>query len=183
MPFHVSVENLIHNLRYKQVLPHIKKCHTLVDLGSGDVPRFLRKAHDLADECLGFDANATPHTDGNIRIEKGDITAPLALENDSVDQMTILAVIEHIEGPVSVLKECLRCLKKGGRLVVTTPTQIGIHAREVLRFIRDLEEGEHKDFAMSKTLLSGWAKKAGFKIETIYTFEMGMNPIMVCEKS
>ena len=116
---------------------------------------------------------------------KGDITRPLPFEDSFLDQITCLAVIEHIEDPRPILKECMRCLKKGGGLIITTPTRLGIHVHDMLRKVRlvqDVEEGEHQDFFMSKEKLSEWARQAGFAVETADTFELGLNLLLVARK-
>jgi SAM-dependent methyltransferase len=185
MPLHVLVEDLIHGLRYKEVLPHLKPCGRLADLGSGDKPRFLRHARSLAGHCWGLDPNTVPGEEGNVTLSRGDITKPLPFEDGFLDQITCLAVIEHIENPLPLLKECLRCLKSGGGLIITTPTRLGIQVHELIRMaglVRDVEEGEHHDFFMSKDKLSNWARQAGFIVEKAYAFELGMNLLLVARK-
>lgn len=41
------------------------------------------------------------------------------------DTVLLLAVIEHLEDPRSVLKHCYDCLQPGGRMIITVPTAWG----------------------------------------------------------
>jgi SAM-dependent methyltransferase len=185
VPLYVAVENLIHGLRYREVLLHLRPCERLADLGCGDAPRFLSRARGLAKECWGLDVKTPERQDGNMRLMKADISGRLPFTDDFLDQVTILAVLEHMENPLPILRETFRCLKPGGRLVLTTPSRLGIHVHEIirrLRLIRDVEEGEHKDFAMSPAVLSGWTRSAGFAVVKAHFFELGMNVLLVGEK-
>ncbi len=185
MPLHVAIENFIHDLRYRQVLPHLEPCERLGDLGCGDAPRFLRKARRRAKHCWGLDLKTPESREGNVTLTKGDITKPLPFSDGFFDQVTLLAVIEHIEDPLPILREAHRCMRHGGRLIVTTPSRLGIRIHDVIRrlgLVRDVEEGEHKDFGMSLGVLRGWIERAGFKVAKAYSFEFGINLIVVAEK-
>jgi len=185
MALHQHVENTIHLLRYREVLPHIRPCDDLVDLGCGATFRFLRRARHLAKRLWGIDAVADDTVEGNITVQRGDITAPLPFADAAADQVTMLAVVEHLKQPASVLRECNRILRSEGRVVVTTPSQLGIHVHEGMRrlgLVRDVEEDEHQDFSMSTRVLADWLQTAGFDVETSYAFELGMNLLAVGRK-
>ena len=51
----------------------------------------------------------------------------LPFENESFDFVSSLEIIEHLNSPVHMLKESLRVLKYGGKILITTPnvTRIG----------------------------------------------------------
>jgi SAM-dependent methyltransferase len=186
MSVNTLVEGVIHALRYREVEPHLRPCETLVDLGCGRSYRFLKRNARLARRCWGLDVEATDGHDGNITLCRADITQPLPLATDCADLVTCLAVIEHIEQPLPLLVECQRILRSGGRLILTTPSERGIHVHEVmrrLRLVRDVDEGEHQDFAMSKARLSDWVRQAGFTLETAYSFELGLNLVVVGMRS
>jgi SAM-dependent methyltransferase len=185
MALHQHVENTIHFLRYREVLPHIRPCDDLVDLGCGAGYRFLRRARHLAKRLSGIDAVVDETVDGNISVRRGDITERLPFRDATTDQVTILAVIEHVHEPAPVLRECNRILRPGGRLVVTTPSQRGIHVHDAMRrlgLVRDVEEDEHQDFSMSTKVLEDWLKTAGFEVEAAYAFELGMNLLAIGRK-
>jgi SAM-dependent methyltransferase len=178
MPLNTIVEGVVHALRYREVESHLRPCDTMADLGCGREYHFLKRNSRLAKRCWGLDVDAADGNLGNITIRRADITQPLPLAADSVDLVTCLAVLEHIENPLPVLSECRRILRAGGRLILTTPSERGIYLHEVFRrlgLVRDVEEGEHKDFSMSKERLAEWVRQAGFEVETAYSFELGLN--------
>lgn len=184
MIVHDFLEWLVHGLRYHQVLKHFRPCDRLADLGSGDEPRFLRKVHDRTRQCWGLDPQTRPGQEGNITLLKADITRRLPFEDAFLDQVSMLAVVEHVDEPRvhEILAECRRVLRPGGRLIATTPSALGILVHELMRrvgLIRDVKEDEHRDFGMSPERLRAWLARAGFEVEAAYLFELGLNVIAV----
>jgi SAM-dependent methyltransferase len=45
---------------------------------------------------------------------------------NSFDVVTVFQVLEHVEDPKSFLQACVKCLRPGGRLIVSTPNLNGI---------------------------------------------------------
>ncbi len=80
-----------------------------VDLGSGD------KGFSRYCESVGI--KSYPYDFPDLDIEKDT----LPHSNDSVDFITLNAVIEHINDPSNVLKESVRILKRGGLIFIRTP--------------------------------------------------------------
>lgn len=52
----------------------------------------------------------------------------IPVDNDSFDTLLLAEVLEHLEKPDDVLRECHRVLKKGGKLVATMPFLNPVHA-------------------------------------------------------
>jgi 2-polyprenyl-3-methyl-5-hydroxy-6-metoxy-1,4-benzoquinol methylase len=157
----------------------------MVDLGCGQHYRFFKSHHDKAERCWGLDVTVADGEDGNITLKKWDITGRLPFEREAIDQITILAVLEHIANPQDVLSECHRVLTSGGHIIVTTPSKLGIKLHDImrgLRLVQDVEEGEHVDFSMFKRALASWAEAAGFRVEVSRQFEMGLNLLLVGRK-
>jgi ubiquinone/menaquinone biosynthesis C-methylase UbiE len=182
---HHMIEHVIHRLRYRQVDPFVTRCETMADLGCGQRYRFLRSHHDKAERCWGLDITVADGEDGNITLKKWDITGPLPFQREAIDQITILAVLEHIPNPRAVLSECHRVMTSGARIIITTPSKLGIKVHDImrgLRLVQDVEEGEHVDFSMSKSALTSWAEEAGFRVEVSRQFEMGLNLLLVARK-
>lgn len=185
MALHDVVEHVIHRLRYRQVEPFVRPCRRMADIGCGEHYRFLKLHRDKAEHCWGLDIAIPEGADGNITLKKWDITGRLPFEPDAIDQIAILAVLEHIANPLEVLRECHRVLAPGGRIIITTPSKLGIKVHDVLRVLRlvqDVEEGEHVDFSMSKAAMISWAEAAGFGVEVARSFEMGLNLLLVGRK-
>jgi SAM-dependent methyltransferase len=186
MPLSAIVQHTIRVLRYRQVESHLRACDTLVDLGCGRDYRFLKRNWPLARRCWGFDLAARDAEEGTIAIRRADITRPLPLTAHSVDCVTCLAVLEHLADPHPVLSECHRILRSGGRLIATTPSERGIHVHEAMRrlgLVRGVQEGEHKDFAMSKARLAAWFQRARLVVEAVDSFECGLNLVIIGSRS
>jgi SAM-dependent methyltransferase len=62
---------------------------------------------------------------GDARVRKGSC-ASLPLENNSVDILTALDVIEHVEDDRAAVREFLRVLKPGGIAVITVPALMAL---------------------------------------------------------
>jgi SAM-dependent methyltransferase len=185
MAFHDAIESFIHELRYRQVIPYVRDGSVFVDLGCGRDYRFLRRIQDRAARCWGFDVRAPSRVEGNLTLLAHDITKPLPLGAGIADQVTILAVIEHLEKPIEIFRECQRILRVGGRVIATSPSRLGIKLHEALRrtrLVQDVEPGEHKDFGMSKQLLKTWMERTGLEVEALKTFELGINLLVVARK-
>ncbi|MBI2363091.1 MAG: methyltransferase domain-containing protein [Elusimicrobia bacterium] len=180
------VEALIHRLRYAAVTPHLRPARRWADLGCHRTYPFLKKHRGLAKEAWGLDIGLTDGTDGALRLTHGDIMKPLPFADGSLDLITSLAVIEHVDDPKVVLREARRCLSGDGRLIVTTPSQRGIRLHELLvstGLVKDVEPDEHRDFGMSAELLSSWAQEAGLAVEVCRTFELGLNVLLVARRA
>jgi len=185
MKLHQLLENCAHRLRYRATKPYLASCNTLVDLGCGSSYRFLKESHKMAARCWGLDINVVEKKDGNITLCRADITSPLPFEDETVDIVTCLAVFEHIADYDGLLKECYRILRPEGRIIITTPTRLGIKVHEVLRrfrLVRDVRKDEHKDHSLSKEKLSRRTQVVGFDILAARTFEWGLNILLVATK-
>ena len=80
-----------------------------VDLGSGD--------KGFSKYCESIGIKSYPYDYPEFDLEKDT----LPQSNDSVDFVTLNAVIEHLSDPSNVLKESMRILKKGGLIFIRTP--------------------------------------------------------------
>ena len=80
-----------------------------VDLGSGD--------KGFSKYCESIGIKSYPYDYPDFDIEKN----ALPHSNDSIDFVTLNAVIEHIKDPSNVLKESMRMLKKDGLIFIRTP--------------------------------------------------------------
>lgn len=90
----------------------------------------------------------------------------IPLESNYADFVTLSAVLEHFDDPSSILQEAHRILKKGGTILITTPSPIAKPIAEFLAFRLGLisvrEIAEHKRYFWRKGLVDMF-KVAGFK--------------------
>jgi SAM-dependent methyltransferase len=70
---------------------------------------------DISDDALAFCRQR-----GLIRVHKGSLTE-MPFADGSVDVVSVLDVLEHVEDQVAALREIRRVLKPGGRLFLFAP--------------------------------------------------------------
>lgn len=166
----------------------------ILDIGCGNYPYFLDNT--IFAEKFGMDQVSHDSLISKwlvrkkINFKKFDIekdgTPPF--EDDYFDVVTMLAVAEHIKPEilVSVVPEMHRILKKGGVLVMTTPTpwaDIVLKIMDKMKLISRTDFAEHKKAYSIKEMFS-ILNKGGFQKEKIKLgyFEMFFNIWGIAEK-
>jgi SAM-dependent methyltransferase len=89
-----------------------------------------------------------------------------AFGTDTFDAVTLHHVIEHVPDPARTLNECRRVLKRGGRLVVSTPNAASLGHREFGQDWRGLETPRHLH-VFSMNAMHRILRTAGFEAITI----------------
>lgn len=106
------------NLRFKYINKYLKGSEIL-DIGSqeGYLHSLLINSNQNK-KFYTLDSSGTPNFKVNL-----DKPKPLHKKFD-----TIIAgeVLEHLESPIKFIKYCKSLLKKGGRLIITTPNAAGL---------------------------------------------------------
>lgn len=82
-------------------------------------------------------------------------------EESSFDAVTMKHVIEHVHDPIRFLKDCLRVVKPGGRLVLVTPNSNSYGHNRFTSNWRGLEPPRHLYLFNENTLID-CIRKAGF---------------------
>ncbi len=153
---------------------HIK----IIDMGSGK-GLLIKKLRTQGYDAWGIDLNSDNH------VISADLNGPLPIETASIDVVTSLANIEHLEKPEINLREIYRLLKPGGKLILTTPS---LAAKPILEFIayklKIIDAAEIRDhkFYYTKQTLSQDLAKAGFENFELSTFQFGLNLSVVAHK-
>jgi len=169
-----AFDKFLTKYRYSRVLKsikpfnHLKLCYDL-GCGSGKLITILNEK--------GYDAYGVDVKNSD-RIIASDLNKELPLSSGSVDLISSLANIEHLEQPLLNLQEIFRILRKNGVLVLTTPSKAAKPVLEFLAYkLKWIDEAEIRDHKMyfSKDLLEQYLRKAGFKQFSVKYFQMGMN--------
>jgi 2-polyprenyl-3-methyl-5-hydroxy-6-metoxy-1,4-benzoquinol methylase len=174
-------------LRTKEVIKYIPKNSIVCDIGCGKDPYFLKKISKFIKRGFGFDLKVKEYKDSVIELKNLKILDQIPLEKESVDVVTLLAVIEHLEQPQKILNETFRILKNDGVLILTAPTPLSKSILEFLAFKMKLidkdEIRDHKNYFWSKEIKK-MLGKAGFREEKIknYFFEFFLNSLIIAKK-
>ncbi len=153
----------------------------IIDLGGGSHPRgdivvdiqFERAnpAPELLDPYLeeyGFKYNP------NAKKIVWDLNKfPYPFEDNSADKILLSHVLEHLEAPVYVLRECKRILKEGGLLVIVVPNPFKNNADKI--------DKEHK-YSWTVWSLRNLLEYVGFKVIEIKEIVEGLDIIAVVQK-
>jgi len=136
-----------------------------VGCGSGD---WLASMRERGWQVAGtdFDENAV-----KVARQRGldVVCGPLEQQHfadNSFNAVTLSHVIEHVPDPVAELKECLRILKPGGKLVLFTPNSASLSHKVFKRDWRGLEPPRHLHI-FSMDSMRRLLEKAGFRQNSI----------------
>jgi SAM-dependent methyltransferase len=137
----------------------------LLDVGCGDgsfLARMRSRGWDVAG--VDFDANAiaTAKRKHGLDLHHGDLT-DVDFPADRFDAIALNHVIEHVPDPLSLLVECRRILKPGGRLILVTPNSASMGHQQFGRHWRGLEPPRHLHI-FSSANLAEFARRAGLCI-------------------
>ncbi len=143
----------------------------LLDVGCG-AGRFLNRMRKRGWEVEGIDfdpqaANKVMARYG-IKTHIGDLAA-CALPADSYDVITMSQAVEHFYDPRAVLSECLRILKSGGKLIITTPNVNSMGAAEFGAYWRGWEAPRHLHL-FSTEALKHLTQTCGFEVIEARTY-------------
>jgi ubiquinone/menaquinone biosynthesis C-methylase UbiE len=171
--------------RFRAATPHIGLQSRVCDLGCGEGAPFLHHVANRLTSGVGLDEYAGSSQNAKIEVIRTDITARLPLASEQFDHVTMLAVLEHLVKPESVLSEAFRLLRPGGTLIMTWPSAAVDPILEVLTRIKivndELGFDQHQP-RIPIQHLQAMLKQIGFeRIENGY-FELGLNHWLVAYK-
>jgi SAM-dependent methyltransferase len=182
---YTGLDHFIARQRFRAAYPHIRKNARVCDLGCGLDAAFLEYAAERIAEGVGVDDQVREGADGRWRRVRADITKALPLESGQFDHVVMLAVLEHLPEPEPVLREIHRVLAPGGSLIMTWPSGMVDPILNVLHRLRlvsdEMESDEHQKRIPAATLQQ-MLHRIGFSDFLHYTFELGLNNLMVAHR-
>lgn len=182
---YTSLDHFIARLRFQAAYPHIRKGARVCDLGCGLDAAFLDFAAERIAYGVAVDDQVRDVGTGRWQRVRADIRKPLPLESGQFDNVVMLAVLEHLAKPESVLREAYRILAPGGSLILTWPSAKVDPILKVLHALRlvsdEMESDEHQKRIPVGTLQQ-ILHRTGFTDFLHYTFELGLNNLMVASR-
>lgn len=174
------LEPFLRWLRVRRILPYVreKRDCILLDIGCGPRFAFLRAVSPFVKRAIGIDAEAAELEYGNIRVLRFHLERELPFEDSSFDMVTMLAVLEHLDYPLEILKEVKRVMVPKAFLLITTPTP---RAKPILEFlsyklhmISEKEIRDHKRY-YDRNTIKDLLETSGLKVRKNIHFQMGFN--------
>lgn len=157
----------------------------VLDIGCGYYPQNLASLESKITKGVGIDLDIPEKSPSSkISFVKYKIERSLPFPDGEFDCVTILAVLEHLEYPEEIIKECYRILKPGGRIIVTVPSN---HSRPFLLALAGIglisreEVFSHKNY-FSKKELEKMLFDARFRKIISRHYNLFMNLLFVFEK-
>ena len=157
------------------------------DIGCGTDGNFFKKISHSIIQGIGFDKEVNAHRNSKVELKKINLDKEkLPLKKETINVVTMLAVLEHLENPENILSEIIRILKTDGILILTTPS---LKAKPILEFLVKLKMinrkgiSEHKKY-YSTIELKDLLFKSGFQEKNINIeyFEFGLNILATVKK-
>lgn len=143
----------------------------LLDVGCG-AGRFINRMRKRGWDVEGIDFD--PQAANRVMTRYGIVThigdlVECALPASSFDVITMSQAVEHLYDPRAVLFECVRILKPGGKLIITTPNVNSIGAAEFGAYWRGWEAPRHLHLFSTESL-KHLAQQCGFEIIEARTY-------------
>jgi SAM-dependent methyltransferase len=171
-------------LRIRRARAYIPAGAKVLDVGCGDGELF-RQLEDVIGAGVGIDPLAPAASSSRFRFVRGLFPADFNSEEE-FDVVVGLAVFEHLEPPeqAALADACHRCLRPGGRVILTIPSPVVDPILHVLQRLRlgDAETlHEHHGFDPAQT--AAIFERAGFSLHVRRHFELLLNNLFVFTKS
>ena len=154
-------------LRAHYALKGIKNMASHLDIGCGDCLFLLRSP---CRKRVGLDLRYDDH-----------ITDRLDFPDESFDNVSMLALIEHLANPQQIIRETHRVLRPMGRLIITTPRRAAEWLIRIYSTDTDSNEQHGHEAYYDKETMSQLTNGL-FKPEMLHTFLFGLNQLFVYEK-
>jgi 2-polyprenyl-3-methyl-5-hydroxy-6-metoxy-1,4-benzoquinol methylase len=150
---------------------------TLLDVGCGN-GEFLHTMKQLGWNVQGLDVDekaAETARRNNINVRIGTLDKS-GFSSNMFDAIVLSHVIEHVYDPISLLRECKRILKPGGKIFILTPNSKSLCHKLFGEYWRGLEVPRHL-MVFSNINLESCANVAGFKTVEISCTERSAKSI------
>lgn len=104
------------NYRLKRLSKLSISCNKVLDIGCSQYPNIYLSNR----EVIGLDLKKGAMPENYTNFINGDVSE-IAKINSSYDAVIAGEIIEHLEDPISFLRQCKSCLNENGKLILSTP--------------------------------------------------------------
>lgn len=189
------LEPLARLFRFREGIPYVAKHKpvVIVDLGCGHKApfySFIKQYSVKIKKYIGIDPLLSKktiqlHSKNNKKwLIKKSLEKKIPLPSSMADYVVSFATFEHFDYPKEILNDAIRILKKGGKLILTTPTP---RSKPILEFLEKIgllssrEIHEHKHY-FDKNSLRKIIVSKNVKVSHRY-FEMGLNNLLIISRN
>lgn len=180
-----KIDFLIQKKRIKLIEKHVPPDSYVLDIGCGYYPQNLVNLENKITKAIGIDKDIPDRAlSEKISFIKADIRKTLPLPDNEFDCILILAVLEHLDHPQEIIRECHRTLKPGGRLIITIPSNYSkpiLLALAGLGIISREEIFSHKHY-FSRKEVEDMLAQAQLKKIISRAYNLFLNSLFVFEK-
>lgn len=187
-------EPLARLFRFREGIPYLvkRKSIVIVDLGCGPNAPFyyfaIQKGIEIK-KYVGIDPLLSKKTisihnkNNTVQLIKNSLEKKIPFPSNKADYVVGFATLEHFDHPKGILNDAIRILKKGGKIILTTPT---FRAKPMLEFMEKIgllssrEIHEHKNY-FDKNSLRKIIVSKNLRVQHHY-FEFGLNNLLIIEK-
>ena len=124
----------LHNLRIEYAIKAIQGCDSFLEVGSGEgfctrsivsyskKPFLKIRAFNIDAERVAL-AKSLWTDNGKIVYGVSDACKPFPYKDSEFDAVVLLDIMEHVQKPDFLIKECVRVLRKNGILFLVVPCE------------------------------------------------------------
>jgi 2-polyprenyl-3-methyl-5-hydroxy-6-metoxy-1,4-benzoquinol methylase len=177
-----ALDRFLQRWRIRMAVPFVRQGDRLLDVGCYD-RSLIDRVLPRIESAVGVDTDVSPLLDADVEIIKGHFPDEPRFEASTFDCITMLAVLEHVEEPSVLARECERILAPNGRLILTVPHPAVDAVLDTLMFLgiadgMSTEEHHGFDVELTQAIFEG----ADLRLHHKRKFQLGLNRLFVFEK-
>lgn len=169
--------------RFTRVQNQVNAGDYILDIGCGD-NRFIKRHKERGGTGIGIDIAPNKFAD----IEVND-TKKLNFPDNTFDDIVLIATINHIPTRELTIRESFRCLKPGGKIIITNLSPIiGYVGHKIWHLFKsdlDLDQREMRKgekYGLSNMYIMQLLKESGFRNIEHRKFSYGFNNLIIALK-
>lgn len=182
------LDKIIAKIRLGNVISFVDKDDKILDFGCGSTSFLLNNIKSKIKSGVGIDYDVNNRKEENIEYIRFKFDKKLPFKDGSFDKIFMLAVLEHIDVDKvdRLFTDFKRILKKGGKIVLTTPTPASKNLLEFLAFklkiISENEIRDHKKYYDKREILL-LTRRSKLVLQKYKLFLFNLNSNAVLQKS